>query len=192
MIIFYTSRVDKISCKWKGFNHERITKVKLNIFLAQIDRIFRSSLFFHSLTLHLIFGRISTNNGHHCCSQQLEYFLIKKVQGLKLWNWLELVMKLKRIIIPMIKNRKRIKICLSFQLFQEIPFFCIKWSLWWVNFMKVSSKKEVTMFDFVELKDVPPTKKSILVDNQALKYLYLDNLLESNDTQICHCYNRRW
>ena len=48
------------------------------------------------------------------------------------------------------------------------------------------------MSDFVEVKDVPPTKKSILVDNQALKYLSLDNLLESNDTQICHCYNRRW
>ena len=109
-----------------GFNHERIKKVKLNIFLAKINRIFRSSLFFHSLTLHVIFGRISTNNGNHYCSQQLEYFFIKKVQGLKLWNSLGLAVKLKRIIIPMIKNRKRIKIFLSFQLFQEIPFICIK------------------------------------------------------------------
>ena len=48
------------------------------------------------------------------------------------------------------------------------------------------------MSNFVELKDVPPTKKSILVDNQALKYLSLDDSLESNDTQTCHCYNRRW
>ena len=48
------------------------------------------------------------------------------------------------------------------------------------------------MSDFIELKDVSPTKKSILVDNQALKYLYLDDSLESFDTQTCHCYNRRW
>ena len=58
--------------------------------------------------------------------------------------------------------------------------------------MKVSSEKEVTMSEFVELKDVPPTKNSIFVDNQALKYLYLDDSLESYDTQTCHCYNKRW
>ena len=58
--------------------------------------------------------------------------------------------------------------------------------------MKVSSEKEVTMSNFVELKDVPPTNKSILVDNQALKYLSLDDSLEINDTQTFHCYNRRW
>lgn len=56
------------------------------------------------------------------------------------------------------------------------------------EFMKVSSEKEVTMFDSIEIKNVPPTKQSFVVDNQALKYLPLDDSLESNDTRTCHCY----
>lgn len=56
------------------------------------------------------------------------------------------------------------------------------------EFMKVPSEKEVTMLDSAEIKDVPPTKQSIVVDNQTPKYLFLDDSLESNDTQTFHCY----
>lgn len=56
------------------------------------------------------------------------------------------------------------------------------------EFMKASSEKEVTMFDSAEIKEVPPSKQSIVVDNQAPKYLSLDDSLEINDTQTCHCY----
>lgn len=59
------------------------------------------------------------------------------------------------------------------------------------EFMKVSSEKEVTMFDSAEIKDVPPTKQSFVVDNEALKYLSLDDLPESNDTQTCPCYKEK-